>query len=248
MTNEEDKSTLNSLIDPKAAVSSEVEGAESVLRIVSDRYWESLEDIAEEVSYLSHEERFRESIEYIEETELDLSPESLLTDHRDRLRKTAEVVASRAETTQREVLDGILFKEEATENVLMTVLLHEIQEVSDLISKDISRQNEKQVVSVLVSLLSRIHLIVNDRAETENEETILDIALGKYYLSELSGRPQPKKPSELSIKKVRKGILVYGAVLAYQNSDISVARGAELAHVDKAEFEKILSQYSAKQE
>lgn len=159
--------------------------------------------------------------------------------------------------TQRKVLQGIYFKRDAKEHLIVAVLVEKFGRSLYLAINNSDELNEEEInkaISCSLALGGRLYDLVEsvdseideevvEENEKINNEVVMDIKRAEYYLSQISKEPSPESPEEREIGEIRREVIESGAVLAFELLDISVSRGAELADLSEDEFTDLLEQY-----
>lgn len=131
-------------------------------------------------------------------------------------------------------------RENEIANLLLAIYLHKAREAFVEIDRRIEEEeNIKQPVSTFIALSGRLLQIVFFEEEGDAIDLYHDVLRADFYLSS-SDSVLIQHPDELSDEEVREKVLLEGALLAYEELDISVDRGAELAGVQLHEFEEEL--------
>ena len=127
--------------------------------------------------------------------------------------------------------------------LLLALYLEKAQEAFVEFDRSIEHdENIKRPLSIFIALSSRLIEIVFSDDGTADEEMLRDVAQADYYLSD-SPSMLTQYPEEISDEEIRKMVRLEGAVLAYDQIDISVSRGAELADVPQSRFKEALERY-----
>lgn len=96
------------------------------------------------------------------------------------------------------------------------------------------------------ALMSRVVLVGEGEQTRVTDGMLVDIAFADYCLAEFRGDEPGTPPPERSIDAIREEVVREGAVLAYEELDITVSRGAELAGVRVQEFEELLADHGVR--
>lgn len=95
--------------------------------------------------------------------------------------------------------------------------------------------------STLLALGARLHRIARDR--TISDEAVREIGLAEYASHGAGADSSGAHPDSVAPLHIRADLRVYGAVLAYDDLDLSVARGASLAAESESNFADVLEAY-----
>lgn len=100
----------------------------------------------------------------------------------------------------------------------------------------------KHLLSVFIALSTRLIEIVFSEDSADDEEMLRDVVRADYYLSD-SPSMLIQHPEEIPVEELRSRVRMEGAVLAYDQLEISVSRGAELADVSCSQFKEALERH-----
>lgn len=107
---------------------------------------------------------------------------------------------------------------------------------------ELDRATDAELVwSTLLALGARLYETARDG--TLSDEGVRDVALAEYNTHAALGDPVDDHPDSVAPLHIRVDLRVYGAVLAYDDLDLSVARGASLAAESESDFADVLEAY-----
>lgn len=134
-------------------------------------------------------------------------------------------------------------REEAEEALVIAVYFEKWKSaVKSAYNMGLSDEVNETILSTSIALNSRLVRFHNDNSSSLYEDLANDIVYANYYLAEAMNETPPTHPSELSKQRIWEQVLAVGAIKAYQDLDISLGRGAELAHMSHDQFEAALSE------
>lgn len=217
---------------------------------------EGVRDISREVLELSPDERFTESAKIIskrvlEPSDLDSDVRAELADQFDGdvsdvmeslLPMWIQTMEGHKEQVQRDILDLLVKSRENDLDALAMAVFVErwLGAFETAYEQQAADGNLKLALSVTLALNSRfLEIVENDVAEF-SEEFLRDIVRSDYYLDRIYDESSTPHPDTLSKQEIEGRIRLHGAVLAYQQRDISLNRGAELAGISRSQFEGAL--------
>ena len=156
-----------------------------------------------------------------------------------------KLMRSEIRSVRKQLYVEVLNKPQGGEDyVVLSVLLSDYE---DLLRLMIERQSEEVENSeALLSLYSLLvsHLILIDSGERKNvyPELIEDLSRTPTYFNRVHNGDSELDSTDLTHEEMKMGILIEGIAELYQEEDITVAKGAELAGIPRDTFEEQLMQ------
>jgi predicted HTH domain antitoxin len=212
-------------------------------------------DMAFRVLDLPPEERFTDSVGElgelfgIDDPDNPEIPEELERlqkfDQNEGIHKVGQFVIPLLDLMQEKLLEGILNAPQRTqEYAVFAAFIEELQEAfEEALKRDMREVDDgkrTECVSRLLALNSWLILIGSGEQTEVTDEMLRDILRSSYYGEVLNGKQPSWNPEELSLEDVRGTVRLQGALIAYENLDISVSRGAEIANLPVKSFEEKL--------
>jgi len=132
--------------------------------------------------------------------------------------------------------------------LILSVLMQNIEKIIRYIADRIYYEDNDEIdVELLASLYnvqaSHLLLIIEGEKDRLYPELIKDVFRFPFYFEQAiaDGREFEYDPEDIPVEQMYQEILVWGAVDAYQELEITVSRGAELAELPREEFEQQLA-------
>lgn len=125
-------------------------------------------------------------------------------------------------------------------SVFLEKLQRSAQAAAEVRYRDLDSERSRRALSTFVTMCSHFALVALGEREEFTEQLVRDVLWVDYYLAHDEGERAGIDPAELTFEEVESRLLLAGAISAYERLDITVSRGAELAGVPVAEFEKHL--------
>lgn len=146
--------------------------------------------------------------------------------------------------SQEKALDRVVTGRRKSEAyVIVSVFLERLCESIDPLERVYYQKDDLvERLSPMTALFSRFYLIATGEQTEFTDDFLRDLVRASYYLSKLSGGTPDYDPEELTMQEVTLRVRQEGAIAVYENRDISVGRGAELAGVSTSQFETLLIQ------
>lgn len=143
-----------------------------------------------------------------------------------------------------QVLQG---REQEREALIVGLYFQKVLGVQNALKQQLVRSNDApSLFACWHALFGRVVLIGEGEQTRVTDDMLVDIAFADYCLAESHGDDPGTYPPERSIDAVREQVVREGAVLAYEELDISVSRGAELAGVRVQQFEQLLEDHGVR--
>ncbi len=218
-----------------------------------------LNEVSEDILDLPPEERFIESIEIfktiygLEKSEPLKShgPADLDEDVREffdqfpvdiLFSNVMQFLKQKVQESHRKALDRLVTDRSESEGYLIaSVFLSRLYESFEVMEEGYYQDKDSIAqASPMITLFSRLYLIAAGEQTEFTEDFLRDLIRAKYHLSRMSGEEPEYNPEELTREEIIPSIRREGAIVAYENQEISVGRGAELAGVSTSQFEEIL--------
>jgi predicted HTH domain antitoxin len=237
---------------PFEPLQNEVRSIRTTLGLFFDDPEEVFRNIYEDVLALPPEERFTNSIqvfgEVIREEVGSLEAAAALSnlDESDSQRMNRRLITLSGELMERS-LQAVWTDRDAQPAVATAAGLAAIRAGFQYLEEqpEVPDENRKQIVSTLLALMARIFNIADlEPNEVDVDDILRDLGYTVHYIEDATGTgPEFPDPDETEFEEVRDELYRLGAVIAYQNLEISVGRGAELAGLSRFEFEDLLAEH-----
>lgn len=239
----------NGLMDPFRQFSDQVqELADLIPGVDSD----DIQEVSKEIQDLPVDKRFTESrsilMERVASQLEDLEDTSTIEDRLELFEGLfplfLEQLEGKLEEGRNETLEIVVENREEAQGALIVAMYFDVlsDTIDALRQQSLSGDVNETVMSILLALNSRLFDFQRDDAEPAAEDLSEDVLYANYYLAKERKKVTPTHPSELSERRMIQQVLAAGAVKAYQELEISLSRGAELAEMSLDEFEATLSQ------
>lgn len=130
--------------------------------------------------------------------------------------------------------------------LILSVLLMYIEEFLRYIAdsaenEELADWQSERIIGTYNVLFSHLLLIGEKRKEKIYPELVEDLFYAPYYIEQARGEEPKFEFGDHSLQEMYRAVLIRGAVNAYDELDITVSRGAELAGVSRTEFEQYLA-------
>ena len=230
-----------------------IEMVDSVMEAVAQV---SLTEISQDVLDLPPEKRFTESVEEFakiygiedaDSPDKENVPEEIrnISDGNQAIRQMANLFGDIANALQDRTLSIIAEKRGSPNPYLYAlVLLDQLEDAMSELERrrlqEIDDGRGKMATSRLVTLQSYLVKIFEGGINKFDESHIRDILRARYYGEKLRGRQPDWDPEELNEDQVRSIVRAQGAMMVYQEREISLSRGAELAGISVSGFRSYL--------
>jgi predicted HTH domain antitoxin len=234
---------------PFEPLQNEVRSIRTTLGLFFDDPEEVFRTIYEDVLALPPEERFTDSIEVVGEVireevgSLEAAAALSGLDESDSQRMNRRLITLTEELLERS-LQPVWGVRDAKPAVATAAGLSAIRFGFQYLEEqpEVPDEDRKQIVSTLLALMARILNIADlDQDEFDVDDVLRDLGYTVHYIGDAAeGGPEFPDPDETEFEEVRDELFKLGSVIAYQNLNISVGRGAELAGLSRFEFEELL--------
>ncbi|MFC7077771.1 UPF0175 family protein [Haloarcula halophila] len=144
------------------------------------------------------------------------------------------------------ILKALSDREHERQYLIFLAYLDDLLEQVDEIFQGLSGEeisNKTGLLSEFLALSSHFMLISAGEEQELGEEFVRDIYRARYYRSLRRGTDPENDPEELEFDDMTRRLEMKAAVLIYEEQDISISRGAELAHLPLEEFESLLEEH-----
>jgi len=147
-----------------------------------------------------------------------------------------------------EALEQVLVNpEQDREATILALYLDRLLDVQEALSQRVRFSDDAdELFACWHVLMCRVVLVGEGEQTRVTDDMFVDIAFAAYRLAESSGREPGAYPSRRPIDSLRAEVRREAAVLAYEELDVSVSRGAELAGTRVSEFEAVLADHGVR--
>lgn len=141
------------------------------------------------------------------------------------------------------VLRGVLQEPDPEDYLIVSAALQAILDAVQA-SEATEDADGELLGSSLMALYARFYSLVKLDRDVNKKEIVRDVARGLYFSHKAYDETYfEPHPDELSYDIVETAVIQYGATAAYRHLDISVSRGAEIAHMEHDDFRELLGQH-----
>ncbi|AHZ21328.1 hypothetical protein C439_02432 [Haloferax mediterranei ATCC 33500] len=228
--------------DPLESFSAQMDSFGSLISLVFDDYENFIDELVRKVIELPPERRFTHSHEIVEEqVSEEFGTADVLSAQFPQLngKQLSRFMSQINEQILKNVLRGIYFDREPDTRLVLAALVQSTEHfMSAIEDNQCERAVRQRSYSAPLGLLCRLMYTARNPDESTIEDIAMDVSRSHYYFGSASSSdsenpPNPdNRPSSEVIQEVRE----YGAAIAYANTQISLGRGSELAHLTEREF------------
>lgn len=213
-----------SVADPFAALDRGFDLLASAAPAFADA--DDVETIADEVFAMTRDDRFDSSVAEVD-----------VTSHADPEVGVA-FLDELAASVQRELYLRGLSADDPVDHMVLAAALQIARESLNDIDQ---ATDSSRTWSTLLALGARLYRIAHDRTLTD--EGVREIGLAEYNSHAAVGDSPDAHPDSVAPLHIRADLRLFGAVLAYDDLDLPVARGASLAAESEPDFADVLEAY-----
>lgn len=187
----------------------------------------ALDAVAEQVLAMDRDDRFESSTDIVAVPVKNVDPESGVA-----------LLDELATTVQRELfIRGLLAANPKTHMVLTAA----IEFGRENIVLATNKNAPERMWSTVLALGARLYRCAE--TGTLTDEGLREVALAEYHGHAAASEPVGDHPDTVAPLHIRADYQVYGAVLAYDTLELSLAQGAVLADESESDFAEILDAY-----